>query len=337
MKNKILIRRPSTSFGNVGDIALMETIKKEFKTKSIAYDIPNVRDIDKNNIDEYEYLVYFGNDCIAYWSISESLIMKFLSCGKNVYIINMSYGKNPKNKFIDKITEHKNLHLYVRDEYSLQLLTEKFNFYNKPILVADLAHLCRHSTEPKDEKLENWIVSSDKKIVGINIHNDFGKDNKKVFDSVKAFISDYRDTYRFLLIPHDSRKNENKLMLKLVKGLDGVDYYSCGCLDAEYEKYITKNFYFVITGRMHLAILTLPNKVPCITIDYAGVKALGSLSHWGMEDFALSSSNIEETLSGKIKELVSNHEEIAEELGRRYESVMSLAKRVVNYEITEEL
>ena len=48
MKNKILIRRPSKSFGNVGDIALIETIKKEFKTKSIVYDIPNVRDINQN-------------------------------------------------------------------------------------------------------------------------------------------------------------------------------------------------------------------------------------------------------------------------------------------------
>lgn len=330
MKNKILIRRPSKSFGNVGDIALIETIKKEFKTKSIVYDIPDVNEINIKNVDEYECLVYFGNDCIAYWSISESLIMKFLQSGKDVHIINTSYGKNPKNKFIDKITEHTNLHMYIRDKHSLQLLTEKFNFYNKPILVADLAHLCRPSTEPKDEKLENWIVSSDKKIVGINIHNDFGKDNKKVFDSVKTFICDYRNTYRFLFIPHDSRKNENKLMLKLVKGLDGVDYYSCGCLDAEYEKHITKNFYFVITGRMHLAILTLPNKVPCITIDYAGLKALGSLSHWGMEDFALSSSDIEETLSGKIKELLSNYEEIIRELGRRYESVMLLAKKQLN-------
>jgi len=296
-----------------------------------VYDIPNVKEIDENNLDEYEYLVYFGNDSIAYWSISESLIMNFLSCKKNVYIINMSYGDSPKNKFIDKITEHENLYLFVRDEHSLHLLTEKFNFCNEPTLVADLAHLCRTSAENRDEKLEEWIVTSDKKIVGINIHDDFGHDNKQVFDSVKTFISNNKNTYRFLFIPHDSRKNEDKLMLKLVKGLDGVDYYSCGCMDAEYEKHITKNLYFVITGRMHLAILTLPNKIPCITIEYAGVKALGSLSHWGIQDFALSSDNIDETLDVTIKKLETNYEQVVLELNKRYETVMSLAKKQLKW------
>ncbi len=53
MKNKILIRKPSKSFGNVGDIALIETIKKEFKTKSIVYDIPDVNEISIKNVDEF--------------------------------------------------------------------------------------------------------------------------------------------------------------------------------------------------------------------------------------------------------------------------------------------
>ena len=68
MRN-ILLRIPSYSKGNIGDAALIATIKNCFKDDNLI--IPTnekeLNSIDLNNID---YLVYFGNDCIAYYGIS---------------------------------------------------------------------------------------------------------------------------------------------------------------------------------------------------------------------------------------------------------------------------
>jgi len=238
----------------------------------------------------------------------------------------MSYGNNVGNNFIDTIVGHKNLHLFIRDQCSLDLLRAKFSFYNPPILVADLAHLCKENEESKDEELERWMELSNKKIVGINIHKDFGRYNGQVFDSIKNFILCKKHEYRFLLIPHDRRKQEKELLKELVKKMSGVDTYLSHHMDPEYEKKITKQLYFAITGRMHLSILTIPNGVPCIVIEYKGTKSLGTLSHWGISDLAIDPKNIDR-LPEIIKKLESNYGDYVRTINQNHKKVMSLSKK----------
>ena len=96
MKN-ILIRIPSFSKGNIGDNALIYTIKKIFKDHNLI--IPTTKtEINSLHLDTIDFLIYFGNDCIAYYSISTNIIKKCLSMKKTVHVINTSWGSVPKKK-----------------------------------------------------------------------------------------------------------------------------------------------------------------------------------------------------------------------------------------------
>ena len=131
-----------------------------------------------------------------------------------------------------------------------------------------------------------------KPIIGINIHEDFKELNEDVFTEIQTFINNNINNYRFLFIPHDSRKNEQDYLQKLCDSIENIDAYVCSELDPEYEKYITNKLFFVITGRMHLSILSIPNNIPCIVISYNGTKAMGSLQHWGIEELVIEPKNI---------------------------------------------
>ena len=94
MKN-ILVRQPCYSFGNIGDLALVKTVKNTYKNCNLI--IPSsVKELNNTDISNIDFLIYFGNDCIAYYDISENIIRKFLSKKKNVYLLNTSWGGNPE-------------------------------------------------------------------------------------------------------------------------------------------------------------------------------------------------------------------------------------------------
>ena len=63
MKN-IIIRIPSFSKGNIGDAALICTLKKCLKDHNLI--IPSSeKELNSINLNNIDFLIYFGNDCIA--------------------------------------------------------------------------------------------------------------------------------------------------------------------------------------------------------------------------------------------------------------------------------
>ena len=95
MKN-VLVRQPSFSSGNIGDLALIKTLNKIFQKCNLI--IPsNTKELDSIDINNIDILIYFGNDCIAYYGISKQIIKKFLS-KKKKFILLIQVGENIQKK-----------------------------------------------------------------------------------------------------------------------------------------------------------------------------------------------------------------------------------------------
>ncbi len=330
MKN-ILLRIPSFSTGNIGDAALLITVKNLLKEHNIITP-KSERELNSINLDNIDSLIYFGNDCIAYYSISQNAIKKCLSHKKPVHIINTSWGNNPtkkNNDFIKSIADDPNFQIYMRDKYSHELIQKDIKFHNTPILTADLAFLCNKNTSKKVDKLEEWINKSNKPIIGINTHKDFKNYNNTVKDELRKFITTNKNKYRYLFIPHDTRKKEYEDLQSLYKSCEDIDGYTTNYLDPEYEKYITSKLFLVITGRMHLSILTIPNKVPAIAISYNGIKAKGSFEHWGVEDLVIEPKNIQ-NLPNLVQHVENNYKTIQDKINNKTKHVTQLVEKTLN-------
>ena len=87
--------------------------------------------------------------------------------------------------------------------------------------------------------------------------------------------------------------------------------------------------FLVITGRMHLSILTIPNSVPSIAISYNGIKAKGSFEHWGLEDFVVEPKNIS-TIHNKVKYIEDNYNTIENTINKNKSKVYGLIKEAYN-------
>ena len=99
----------------------------------------------------------------------------------------------------------------------------------------------------------------------------------------------------------------------------------CEYLEPGYEKYIVEKLFLVITGRMHLSILTIPNGVPAIVIAYNGVKAKGSLKHWNMNELVVEPKDTKNL--GKIFEKICcNYQNYVERIKRSKDHVERLVK-----------
>jgi len=237
-----LIVKPCFSNGNVGDAALIKTIENLVSlNKSNEIFIPQSNDeLSTANISRFTSLIYFGNDCVPYYpnAIPIEKIKEFLNANKKVHIINTSWGTNAKGiDLIKSVANDPNFQIYMRDIYSHELIQKDIQFYNKPILTADLAFLCKKNENNKVDKLEEWMNKSNKPVIGINTHNDFKEYNQNVKNELKKFICANKDKYRYLFIPHDSRKKEYEDLQALYKSCNDIDGYTTNYLDPEYEKY----------------------------------------------------------------------------------------------------
>ena len=102
-------------------------------------------------------------------------------------------------------------------------------------MTGDLAFLCKQNVDNRSAALENWINKDNKPIIGINVHKDFKSYNNLVVTEIRQFITNFNKKYRFLFIPHDSRKNEYEDLRDLQSSCNDIDGYITTYLDPEYE------------------------------------------------------------------------------------------------------
>ena len=319
-----LIREPSARKGNVGDSALIKSIELHLSEQNISYEFLDGR--DKNiifRISKFRGLIYFGNDTIAYYSINKKLINKFIKLNKPVFIINLSFGENIENEYLLKISNYQNLFLWARDIYSYNLLKNFANFKNEIRLTSDIAYNLPNYIK----KINNWIKKRTKKIIAINIHQDFNEFNKELYDNFLDFLNKNKETYDYIFIPHDSRKktelNANKRLFNNFK----ENSLLLNCIEPSHEVAILHHVFAVVTCRMHLGILSIGYGKPAIIIEYNGVKAKGQLEHWGLEEDLLLFPETINTLSEKFDNLVSNYKEIVNKISNKKQNILDMSTK----------
>lgn len=133
MNNNILIRPPSFSIGNIGDEALITTLKYLFNDKNLIF-CKNEKDINNLCLKNIDCLIYFGNDTLGYYNISKNIINTIIKLNKKIYFINTSWGNNviESNKlYLKNICKNKNIYFFIRDKISLQLIKKDIDFTNE--------------------------------------------------------------------------------------------------------------------------------------------------------------------------------------------------------------
>jgi|GEM_PF-6702361 len=334
IKERILVITPDFYFGNLGDAAIEHGCENVLKSNGKNFYTVKSRD-EQIDFSNFSSLIVFGNDILAYYGGFGHRIKymdAFLAQNKKVFVLNCSWGENAIfDKCFDPYKDNPDIHIYFRDKKSLEMINKKFNFRNPPKLCADLAHLCPRDNHINDKKITNWIESDQKKIIGINIHKDFKEYNGLVWQNYKKIINYYSKHFRFMMIPHDSRDHakEKELLMKLSSECEPCDFIVTDYLHPSQEKIITKNLYFLITGRMHLSILTITQNIPCIVIEYNGVKSKGTLSHWGMERYVLKASNSYK-LFELCEEVIKSNKDIRSSISSRHEDVKRLSLKPFN-------
>ena len=319
-----LIREPSARKGNVGDSALIKSIELHLSEQNISYEFLDGR--DKNiifRISKFRGLIYFGNDTIAYYSINKKLINKFIKLNKPVFIINLSFGENIENEYLLKISNYQNLFLWARDIYSYNLLKNFANFKNEIRLTSDIAY----NLPDYIKKINNWIKKRTKKIIAINIHQDFNEFNEELYYNFLNFLNKNKENYDYIFIPHDSRKktelNANKRLFDNFK----KNSLLLNCIEPSHEVAILHDVFAVLTCRMHLGILSIGCGKPAIIIEYNGVKAKGQLEHLGLEEDLLLFPETINTLSEKFDNLVSNYKEIVNKISNKKQNILDMSTK----------
>lgn len=328
MTKQILVIPPVFDAGNVGDAAIVKACTHILNSYNIKHYVI-VSEDDKIDIDKFACCICFGNDIIAYYGglRCKTIIDNFLQSNKNVFVLNTSWGERVPDT-LKNYRNHPHFHTYIRDEKSLELINKQMSFKNPPILCADLAHLCPSDSYITDKNLMKWIGSSQKKIIGINCHSDFKSHSSNVAQNYTKILNAYKDEFRFMFIPHDSRKPEKKLLEKLIKESEINDYFLTEYLTPQQEKIITKYLHILISGRMHLAILTIVNSVPCILMEYNGVKASGTMRHWGLEKLVLNPANAD-NLINIFQDVLLNHNYYTTQIKNNKNLVESLSMKPI--------
>ena len=299
----ILVQPPGLSLENTGDEAMMLTLEHHLTKRNMKYSIFTNTKENRNSLDisNYDMFIWFGVDVFAYYSVShvKDIISNFIKNNKKVLIFNLSWGYDANNgNYLKSISNNKNIYFACRDHYSYNILNETYTFANKPYLTSDIVFAINKININKElfsnelTTLMSNLKKINNKIIVINIHEDFNENNKNVLDKINSFI-EKNNEYTFIFLGHVRNKKEVDYMKNSIKKTSNMffpDY-----LSTEEELYLFDNINIecVITGRMHLAILSLVSKIYTICISYNGIKSIGTFNHFDLERCVISPDNMD--------------------------------------------
>jgi polysaccharide pyruvyl transferase WcaK-like protein len=295
---------------------------------------------------EYEEFYFIGADVIdgAYNPNSVcarlSLLAEAAKLGKKATLLGASYNMHPEAKTKNALRNlPDSVTICARDPVSKLRMEEALD---RPIRqVADLAFLLQPRAEHSATlSAKNWIKSrhaAGDQVIGLNANYLHAEKDPEIIRALKLFVkSILRHSISIVLIPHDTRSqmpDEKLLQLAIadVAEKDRERIYALPPVSPGVVRAVVTELDFLVTGRMHTAILALSGTTPTFCFAYQD-KFEGLLQHFNLVDAGLLSSPKElsghpEAVADKFLQLLPEQAVMRAKISEYLPSVIALAKQ----------
>jgi polysaccharide pyruvyl transferase WcaK-like protein len=211
-------------------------------------------------------------------------------------------------------------------------------------LVADVAFLLEPQSSPVTSAADHFIAeqhSQGRHVLGVNVNalntaTGDGGDLVALYGAALAPVA-ARDDVAVLLLPHDHRQERNRstdahlaerlhadLQRRLGDELTGRCHLLRGLTTAPAVKALVGHCDAIVTGRMHLAIASMSQAVPAVSLAYLG-KFEGLYQHLGLSGLLVDPRDPPETMRGVIEDVLARRAHLAAELRGRLPGIRQLA------------
>lgn len=200
---------------------------------------------------------------ISLLSISESV-------GIDTRALGFSFSPHPTPSAANAITKLSTTKLYARDPLSVARL-RKLGCKNV-VLVSDMVFSSSRTKVPTND-IVDWIDSAHQRFVILNLSGliqakqDLTEEYHSIIDKIHEL------GLRILFLPHVIRDGDNDhevIQLISKQGLDSSDFAVHELLKPEQIRWLVNRAFAVVTGRMHLAIISLSQGTPAISFATQG-------------------------------------------------------------------
>jgi polysaccharide pyruvyl transferase WcaK-like protein len=268
--------------------------------------------------------------------------------GIQVVVTGFSFSDNPNDQICSELQRLSSTKFYLRDGFSLSRFSRITGI--KGVLSADLAFLTQSALlDKRFDAIQNWKIQQkhiDQIIVIVNANwIPFKSTFTRVEELVDAYVGLikklddlYEKKISVMLFPNDYRDAENTGDINLSRlihaGLSHVmearvisihDY----TYNAEEARALTENCDFLVSGRMHLAIICATNGIPSMAIEYQS-KFKGMYEHLGLDPESLLVSPgtfLSPGMAGEIKSIMDRKDDLRNQILARLPHVKRLAHR----------
>jgi len=297
---------------------------------------------------KYDYLYVAGTDmldgCYAEWLTLGilSIAKQAAVSGLKVTIVGFSINTWQQQSCINAIKDlPKEIKLCVRDDVSLARLS---NLTGRKglILTADMAFCLKPISSSYTESFKSWVTTqrdNGRIIVGVNINPQLvNKD--QLTDLVTSYVQSvitvsdiFKDQVAFVLQPHDFRPKNNDVALgyevfnKIPNNIKSYVIINDKQVTPSEIKEMVGYLDIMISGRMHVAIAGLGQKVPVCCITYQG-KFEGLFNHFKLKNTMLDGKDAlsPELLTNFMVKSIKRRIDFKKQIEEEYNKVISLAE-----------
>ncbi len=205
--------------------------------------------------------------------------------GVDARILGFSWNTSPHQKAISSLREagRHGVHIMLRDAISLERI-EQANVANT-VLTADVVFA---NPNQQDSGIEDILeYCHGKKVAIVNASGLIAKDIDQI-EEYKTIINELiGEQYSVVLLPHVIRDGANDLSVcKDIAALFPEIYFVDRLLEPDQIKRLAKAAKLVVTGRMHLSIMSINAGVPAIVLSTQG-KVDGLMKFFSLPELSL--------------------------------------------------
>jgi polysaccharide pyruvyl transferase WcaK-like protein len=305
---------------NIPNLVAKHPLKRLKAVRTFASHLQNATEV-----------VLFGADTIDGANIHASLARLSLlasasKIGIPIRILGFSWSDQAPDTLtttLKGLSEHSRL--VVRDPVSYRRLTRKG--VDDVILGADIVFTASEKKKLPDE-IQRWLSNNTKPICVINrsgmIHKTI--DQKDNLTRCVRLLHDRG--FRVIILPHVIRENDNDLPVCVelhTRACSQEDLLITKLLSPAQVRALVSHAGLVITGRMHLAILSLSSGVPAITFSTAG-KVEGLYEMFDLPELVVEPVHaLDEKLRATVDFALSNNTELRCALAEKLPAVIQKA------------